>query len=117
MKTQIKKVAKLEEEYFELYEKKYGKEKVEKTQYESLRLNEGDWIYCDYFQEANKVKKIQEDYIEFYFTEKNGINSGVLSFVENRQEVKSHRYATLKEIETRLIKEIQNIKNLNANTK
>jgi len=112
MKTQIKKILNLEEEYFVLYEKKYSKVETKKTKYETLRLNEGDWIYCDYFKEANKVKRISGDYIEFYFAESNGITSGVLSFVENRQEVKSHRYATLQEIETRLIKEIENIKNL-----
>ena len=112
MKTQIKKIANLEEEYFALYEKKYYKVETKKTKYETLTLNEGDWIYCDYFKEANKVKRISGNYIEFYFAESNGITSGVLSFVENRQEVKSHRYATLQEIETRLIKEIENIKNL-----
>jgi len=111
MKTQIKKIAKLEEEYFELYEKKYGKVKIDKTQYERLNLNEGDWIYSDYFKEANKVKRIQGEYIEFCFAEKNGIKSGVLSFVENKQDTETHRYATLKEIEAKLIKEIQNIKN------
>ncbi len=112
MKTQIKKILNLEEEYFALYEKNYGKVETKKTKYETLRLNEGDWIYCDYFKEANKVKRISGDSIEFYFTESNGITSGVLSFVENRQDIKSHRYATLQEIETRLIKEIENIKNL-----
>lgn len=111
MKTQIKKIANLEEEYFALYEKKYGKVENEKTKYEKLTLKEGDWIYSDYFEEANKVKRINGDYIEFYFAEKNGIKSGVLSFVENRQDIKSHRYATLQEIEAKLIKEIQDIKN------
>jgi len=104
------KIVKLEEKCFKLYEKKYGKVNVEKTQYERLSLNEGDWIYSDHFQEANKVKRIHNDYIEFFFAEKNGLTSGVLSFVENRQDIKSHRYATLKEIETKLIKEIKKIK-------
>jgi hypothetical protein len=117
MKTQIKKIANLEEEYFALYEKKYCKVETKKTKYETLRLNEGDWVYSDYFEEANKVKRISGDYIEFYFAESNGITSGVLSFVENRQDIKSRRYATLQEIEKKLIKEIQNIKNLNTNTK
>jgi len=110
-----KDIIKLEEEFFELYEKRYGKKDdkkyVEKSRYEILRLKEGDWIYCDYFKEANKVKRIKNDYIEFLFAETNGIKSGVLSFVENRQNNKTHRYATSKEIETRLIKEIKNLKN------
>ena len=112
MKTQIKKIANLEEEYFALYEKKYSKVENEKTKYKELRLNEGDWIYSDYFEEANKVKRISGDYIEFYFEEKNGISSGVLSFVENRQHIKSHRYATLQEIESKIIKENQEINNI-----
>jgi hypothetical protein len=114
MKTQIKKIANLEEEYFALYEKKYSKVENEKTKYEELRLNEGDWIYSEYFEEANKVKRISKssDYIEFYFEEKNGISSGVLSFVENRKHIKLTRYATLQEIEAKLIKEIQKINNI-----
>ena len=58
-----------------------------------------------------KVKRISGDYIEFYFAEKNCSRIGVLSFVENRQDIKSNRYATLQEIEKKLIKEIKNIKN------
>lgn len=40
----------------------------------------------------------------------------VLSFVENKQDIKSHRYA-IGEIEAKLIKEIENIKNLDNNGK
>jgi plasmid maintenance system antidote protein VapI len=122
-----KKIANLEEEYFALYEKKYGKvmkslklsalSENEKSKYERLNLKEGDWIYSYYFKEANKVKRIYGDRIDFYFAEKNGITCGVLSFVENKQDIKSHRYATLGEIEAKLIKEIENIKNLDNNGK
>jgi len=112
MTTQIKKIAELEDEYFSLYEKKCCKAEPEKIKYEILVLKEGDWIYSDYFEEANKVKRISGNYIEFYFAETNGIRSGMLSFVENRYNISSqHRYATLQEIERKLIKEIQNIKN------
>ena len=108
MEREIK-IKDLETKYFSLYEEKFGKDVCEKITYPELRLKVGDWIYCDFFKEANKVKSIKNDNVEFHFTEKNGIKSGVLSFVENKQDVKSHRYATLGEIEVRLNKEIANI--------
>lgn len=112
MKSQIEKINKLEKEYFRLYDSKSKENIKHKTKYEVLSLNEGDWIYCDGFKTANKVKKIQtNDYVTFWFAEKNGVASGVLSFVENRQEVKTRRYATLQEIEMRLVSEIEKIKN------
>lgn len=110
MEREIK-IKDLETKYFSLYEEKFGKDVCEKITYPELRLKVGDWIYCDFFKEANKIKSIKNDNVEFHFTEKNGIKSGVLSFVENRQDVKSHRYATLGEIEVRLNKEIANIEN------
>lgn len=110
MEREIK-IKDLETKYFSLYEEKFGKDVCEKITYPELRLKVGDWIYCDFFKEANKVKSIKNDNVEFHFTEENGIKSGVLSFVENRQDVKSHRYATLGEIEVRLNKEIANIEN------
>lgn len=109
MESKLSQITKLEEKYFSLYAEKESAEKTIKPIYVEMKLEEGDWVYSDYFKEANKIKNISGNNVEFLFSEKNGLKSGVLSFVENRQRVKSYRYATLKEIEERLLKEIDKI--------
>jgi hypothetical protein len=120
MKTQLGKIMNLEQEYFTLYEEKYCKKEInkedkcyKKEQRETLNLNEGDWVYSDYFEEANKIKKITNGFVKFWFAESNGLDAGILNYIENRTNGNSdtsHRYATIKEIETKLLKEIEKIK-------
>jgi len=104
---QIERLKKLEDEFLSLYEKKFYKEE-KRDEYETLDLDEGDWIYSLYFKKANKIKRINKDkdYVEFYFKEENDVKGGSLKFIENKNDIKNHRYATLNEIEERLLEEI-----------
>ena len=108
METKEETIKRLEQEYSELYQEKYSKN--EKVEHDVLTLKQGDWIWSEFFKEANKIKRIHKNHVDFYFKYENGLICGLLDFIENRTNIKTHRYATLTEIEERLTKEINNLK-------
>lgn len=114
--TKMGKTKQLEKEYFDLIEGieevKREKEPQKKVtiKHPPIIFNEGEWVYSEHFEEANKVKKVGRgnDFVDFHFNYHNGLNCGVLKYCETSGV---YRLATKKEIRKRLNKEIDKIKN------
>lgn len=75
--------------------------------YPQLDLFEGQWIWCEHFKEANKIKKLYNGLVIFEYKYSNGLDCGNRKFVENRdgKEYAYHRNATVNEINVRLNQE------------
>mgnify|MGYP006435790261 CR=1 FL=1 len=110
MKSRRDKIHDLEKKYSSLIDNEQEKLN-ENEEYPKLNLKEGDWVYSKHFKTANKIKYIKNDHLKYHFTECNGLDCASLRYVENKRDAKTHRYATLEEIEKRLSKETALLEN------